>query len=149
MWRLMLAGVLLALLLSPPPSAAQEGCPADEASSPEDTVSVLVGEFLANGEWDRAYEVLHPEAQLRVPRQVFATARQADAIRAPLLDVEVFPARIRPTWTWGVTGRGFTRVAEVPVRISRATPLGTPPNVQIIPLVQLNACWRWLPPALP
>ena len=149
MWRLLLAGALLGLLLQPLRAVAQDECPAGDATTPEDTTSVLVGEFLANGEWDRAYEVLHPEAQLRVPRQVFAVARQTDAIRAPLLDVEVFPARIRPTWTWGVTGGGFTRVAEVPVRVSRATPIGTPPTVQIIPLVQRDGCWRWLPPTLP
>ena len=148
MWRLLLGAALLGLALLPPPAAAQEGCPAGDATTPEDTASVLVADFLANGEWDQAYEVLHPEAQLRVPRQVFAAARQARAIVAPLLDVEVFPARVHPSWTWGFTGGGFTQVAEVPVRVSRATPIGAPPTVQIIPLVKVGDCWRWLPPNL-
>jgi len=149
MWRVLLGIILLGTTLAPLTARAQDECPAGDATTPEDTASVLIGEFLANGHWDLAYEELHPEAQLRVPRQVFAAARQASAFRAPIVDLEVFPARVSPRWTWGVTGGGFTNVAEVPVRVSRATPLGAPPVVQIVPLVQLGACWRWLPTVLP
>ncbi len=149
MWRMLLGIALLGLALRPPLARAQDQCPADDATTPEDTASVLVGDFLANGEWDRAYEVLHPEAQLRVPRQVWAAARQAAAIAAPVADVEVFPARTHPGWTWGITGTSFTDVAEVPVRVTHATPISTPPRVEIIPLVKVGDCWRWLPQQLP
>lgn len=149
MGRALTGMVLCALLLGPRPAAAQEGCPA-EASTPEETASVLVAEYLAGGQWDMAYDVLHPEAQLRVPRQVFAGARQAAAIAAPVLDVEVFPARMSVGWTWGVTGVRFANVAEVPVRVIRGAFIGaTPPIVEIIPLVSFQGCWRWLPPVLP
>jgi hypothetical protein len=134
------------LMGRPLPVAAQdEGCP----DTPEDTASQLVGEYLASGQWDLAYDMLHPEAQLRVPRQVFAAARQANAMAAPILDLEVFPARMSPGWTWGVTGVRFTDVAEVPVRVSRGAVVGAIPAVEIIPLVRVNDCWRWLPARLP
>jgi hypothetical protein len=147
MWRFVGIMALLGALAHPYPAAAQDedGCP----ETPEDTASQLVGEFLAGGQWDLAYNVLHPEAQLRVPRQVFAGARQANAIAAPVLDVEVFPARSAPGWTWGVTGVRFTNVAEVPVRVSRGIVVGAVPAVEIIPLIRLDGCWRWLPPRLP
>jgi hypothetical protein len=147
MWRMLVALARVGLLAAPRPAAAQdEGCP----DTPEDTASQLVGDYLASGQWDLAYNVLHPEAQLRVPRQVFAAARQANAIGAPVLDVEVFPARMSVGWTWGITGVRFTNVAEVPVRVSRGSfVVGTVPAVEIIPLVRLGDCWRWLPPTLP
>ncbi|HLH22473.1 MAG TPA: hypothetical protein VK066_08110 [Chloroflexota bacterium] len=146
MWRMLVALALVGLMGRPAAVAAQdEGCP----DTPEDTASELVGEYLAGGQWDLAYDVLHPEAQLRVPRQVFAAARQAQAIAAPILDVEVFPADVHPAWTWGVTGTGFTAVSEVPVRVARGAPLGTVSDVEMIPLVRVGDCWRWLPPRLP
>jgi hypothetical protein len=148
MWRLLIGLALLGLAFRPLPATAQEGCPA-EASTPEDTASVLFAEYLANGHWDLAYEVLHPEAQLRVLRQAFAAARQARAVTGPLLDVEVFPARVSPGWVWGITGVRFTGVAEVPVRFVRGVVLGTVPTVEIVPLVRVGDCWRWLPPVLP
>jgi hypothetical protein len=126
-------------------AAQDEGCP----DTPEDTASELIGDFLASGQWDMAYEVLHPEAQLRVPRQVFAAARRAQAWGAPVLDVEVFPANVHPGWTWGVTGARFTAVSEVPVRVARAAPLGSVSAVEMVPLVRVGDCWRWLPPQLP
>ena len=52
-------------------------------------------------------------------------------------------------WTWGVTGVRFTGVAEVPVRVSRGVIIGEVPAVEIIPLVKVGDCWRWLPPRLP
>ena len=146
MWRALISLALLSLAVRPLPAAAQdEGCP----DTAEDTASQLVGEYLAGGQWDLAYNVLHPEAQLRVPRQVFTAARQANAIAAPVLDVEVFPGRRSVTWTWGVTGVGFTNVAEVPIRVSRGIVVGPVPAVEIIPLVLVGDCWRWLPPSLP
>jgi hypothetical protein len=146
MWRVLVALALVGLMGRPLPVAAQdEGCP----DTPEDTASQLVGEYLASGQWDLAYDMLHPEAQLRVPRQVFAAARQANAMAAPILDLEVFPARMSPGWTWGVTGVRFTDVAEVPVRVSRGAVVGAIPAVEIIPLVRVNDCWRWLPARLP
>jgi hypothetical protein len=146
MWRMLVALALVGVLAVPRAAAAQdEGCP----DTPEDTASQLVGEYLASGQWDLAYDMLHPEAQLRVPRQVFAAARQANAMAAPILDLEVFPARMSPGWTWGVTGVRFTDVAEVPVRVSRGAVVGAIPAVEIIPLVRVNDCWRWLPARLP
>lgn len=146
MWRVLVALALVVLVGRPIPVAAQEeGCP----DTPEDTASQLVGEYLASGQWDLAYDVLHPEAQLRVPRQVFAAARQANAVAAPILDLEVFPARMSLGWTWGVTGVRFADVAEVPVRVSRGIVVGAVPAVEIIPLIRLNDCWRWLPTRLP
>jgi hypothetical protein len=147
MGRILLGALLsLALLAGPRPAAAQDECPGE----PEDMASVLVAQYLAGGQWDLAYEVLHPEAQVRVPRQVFAGARQAAAMAAPVLDVEVFPARWAPGWTWGVTGVRFTEVAEVPVRVTRGAFLGAmPPTIEVIPLVRFGDCWRWLPPVLP
>ena len=145
--------VVLGLLLSPLPTWAQdedEGppCPG-RVDTPEETASVLFSEFLANGQWDEAYAVLHPEAQLRVPRQIFSGARQARAITEPVLDVEVFPARIAPARTWGVTGVRFTDVAEVPVRFVRARGFNAVPVLEMVPLVRVGPCWRWLPPVLP
>jgi hypothetical protein len=43
----------------------------------------------------------------------------------------------------------FTDVAEVPVRVSRGAVVGAIPAVEIIPLVRVNDCWRWLPARLP
>jgi hypothetical protein len=150
MWRAFL-GILLAIgaLGGARPAAAQDECPA-VGDTPEDAASTLVAGYLAGGQWDMAYDVLHPEAQLRVPRQVFAGARQGAAMAAPVLDVEVFPARTSVGWTWGVTGVRFTNVAEVPVRVTRGAFLGAmPPVVEVIPLVNFQGCWRWLPPVLP
>ena len=147
MWRLLLSVSLLATMLWPRPAAAQDECPA-AATTPEETVSTLFGEYLANGQWDLAYEVLHPEAQLRLAYPVFASVRQADAAFTPLVDVEVFPARVAPGWTWGLTGLSFTNVAEVPVRFVRGTVAGTLPTIEVVPLVHVGDCWRWLP-ALP
>lgn len=148
MWRLLLGVVFLALVMRPQPVAAQDGCPGD-AYTPEDTARVLVGEFLPNGQWDLAYEVLHPEAQFRVPFFAFANARQASAVVRPILDVEVGPARWFPSWTWGMTGVQFTAMAEVPVRVMRGAGFAAVPSVQRIPLVQVGECWRWVPPQLP
>jgi hypothetical protein len=147
MWRALLALALLGLLGRPLPVAAQddEGCP----DTPEDTASELIGDFLASGQWDQAYEVLHPEAQIRVPRQVFAAARQAQAVSAPVLDIEVFPANVHPGWTWGITGTRFSAVSEVPVRVARGAPMGSVSSVEMVPLVRVGGCWRWLPPRLP
>ena len=146
MWRALIGVALLGLAARPLPAVAQdEGCP----DSPEDTARVLVADYLAGGQWDMAYEVLHPEAQLRVPRQVFAAARQGTAIASPILDVDVFPANVHPGWTWGVTGVRFTGVAEVPVRVARGAGFATVSNVEMIPLVRVGDCWRWLPPSLP
>ena len=148
MRRLAIGLALLGLVAAPVPSAAQEECTGG-ATTPEDTASLLVGEYLAGGQWDLAYEVLHPEAQLRVLRQAFAAARQTEAIVGPLLDVEVFPARIARGWTWGITGVRFTEVSEVPVRVTRGALVATVPTVQIIPFARVGDCWRWLPPRLP
>ncbi len=148
MWRVLIGLALLGLAVRPLPAAAQdeEGCP----DNPEDTASQLVGEYLASGQWDLAYNVLHPEAQIRVQRQVFAAARQRNAMAAPVLDVEVFPGRGSMGWTWGVTGVRFANVAEIPVRVSRGSMIvGSIPAVEIIPLVLVGDCWRWLPPSLP
>ena len=144
MWRLLFSAVFLAAIVWARPAAAQEEC-AGGAMTPEDTASVLFGEYLASGQWDMAYEVLHPEAQARVAYPVFASVRQAGAAFTPLVDVEVFPARVVPGWTWGLTGLRFTNVAEVPVRFVRGTVVGTLPTVEVVPLVQVGACWRWLP----
>jgi hypothetical protein len=145
MWRLAIVGALLAVAVGPGMAAGQEGCPA-EASSPEETASILFAEYLAGGAWDSAYEVLHPEAQLRILRPAFAAMHQTRAVVGPLLDVEVFPARVSPGWTWGVTGLRFTNVAEVPVRFVRGVGFGIAPTIEMVPLVLLNGCWRWLPP---
>jgi hypothetical protein len=146
MRRLLVGVMLCALLLGPRPAMAQDECPGD----PEDAASLLVAGYLAGGQWDLAYEMLHPEAQLRVPRQVFAGARQGAAMAAPVLDVEVFPGRVSPGWTWGVTGVRFTNVAEVPVRVTRGAFIGAmPPTLEVIPLVRFGDCWRWLPAVLP
>src|SRR5438067_7840106 len=110
MWRLLIGVVVLALALHPLPAAAQEEC-AEGATTPEETASVLFGEYLASGQWDLAYQVLHPEAQLRLPFFRFATVRQVGSAFTPLIDVEVFPARVSPGWTWGLTGMRFTNVA--------------------------------------
>ncbi len=149
MWRALVGGVLCAALLGARAVGAQDECPAP-GDGPEDVASVLVSEYLAGGQWDQAYDVLHPEAQLRVLRPVFASARQANAMAAPVIDVEVFPARMSLGWTWGVTGVRFANVAEVPVRVTRGAFIGAmPPVIEIIPLVSFQGCWRWLPPALP
>jgi len=148
MWRLLLGVVLLALVARPQVVAADEGCPGD-AYTPEDTASALFGQFLVNGQWDLAYEVLHPEAQLRVPMFAFAAARQAGAVMGPILDVEVGPARWYPGWTWGWTGLNFTTMAEVPVRFTRGFGPAAVPSYEVVPLVQVGDCWRWVPPALP
>jgi hypothetical protein len=145
MWRLLLGAVLLALTLPPHTATAQDECPGG-ATTPEDTASVLFGDFLANGQWDNAYEVLHPDAQLRMGEAMFAQTRMINAAFTPLLDVEVFPARVMPVFTWSFTGARFTNVAEVPVRFVRGTMVGTVPTVEIVPLVKLGDCWRWLPP---
>jgi hypothetical protein len=146
MWRLVAILVAVSILAQAHPAVAQDdGCP----DTPEDTASELIGDFLASGQWDQAYEVLHPEAQLRVPRQVFAAARQAQAVGAPILDVEVFPANVHPGWTWGITGGRFTAVSEVPVRVARGAPLGSVSAVEMVPLIRVGGCWRWLPPRLP
>jgi len=142
MWRLIVVGALLALAMRPLPAAAQDGCPGD---TPEDTASVLFGEYLASGQWDLAYQVLHPEAQIRIPGPIFAGAQQARAAFGPILDVEVFPARTSPGWTWGITGVRFTGVAEVPVRFARARGPGVVPELEVVPLVLVGNCWRWLP----
>ncbi|HEY7067595.1 MAG TPA: hypothetical protein VII06_39425 [Chloroflexota bacterium] len=145
MWRAILALALLGLFGRPLPVAAQdEGCP----DTPEDTASQLA-DNLANGQWDLAYNVLHPDAQVRVPRQVFAAARQAEAVASPMLDVEVLNANEHPAWTWGVTGAHFSAVAEVPVRVARGTPLGSLSSVRMMSFVRVGDCWRWLPASLP
>jgi hypothetical protein len=148
MWRILLALVLVGLWQHPAPVAAQSDC-LGEAVSPEDAASVLFAEYLAGGQWELAYEMLHPDAQLRVLRQAFSAARQARSRVGPLLDVEVFPARTAPAWVWGVSGGRFTDVAEVPVRFVHGRGFFVQPTVEIVPLVRVNGCWRWLPPTLP
>jgi len=142
MWRLIVVGALLALAMRPLPAAAQDGCPGD---TPEDTASVLFGEYLASGQWYLPYQPLPPESQTRIPGPIFAGAQQARAAFGPILDVEVFPARMAPGWTWGITGVRFTGVAEVPVRFARARGPGVVPELEVVPLVLVGSCWRWLP----
>jgi hypothetical protein len=145
MWRILLGAVLLALTLPPHTAAAQDECPGG-ATTPEETASVLFGDYLASGQWDMAYDILHPAAQLRYGSAGFAMSRMVNAAFTPLVDVEVFPARVMPVWTWTFNGARFSGVAEVPVRFVRGTMMGTVPSLEIVPLVKVGDCWRWLPP---
>ena len=140
--------VLLAIVTWPSAASAQEEC-LGGAETPEDAASVLFADLLANGQWDHAYEMLHPEAQLRVVRQAFAAARQARAVTGPLLDVEVFPSRSNAGYVWGVTGVRYADVAEVPVRFVRGRGFGVVPTIEMVPLIRFEGCWRWLPPQVP
>ena len=114
--------------------------------TPEDTASVLYGQYLASGQWDLAYEVMHPEAQARLAYPMWASMARTEAAFMPLVDVQVFPAQVSPGWTWGLTGLNFSNVAEVPVQYTQQTAAGPMPMSKMIALVQVGDCWRWLPP---
>jgi len=144
MWRLLVGGIVIAVMLWPRPAAAQEECPVD-AATPEETAGVLYGQYLAGGQWDMAYDTLHPEAQIRLAFPVFASMAQTEAVLGPLVDVQVLPAQASPGWTWGLTGLRFTNVAEVPVRYTVGTPAGPVTTAKVVALAQVGNCWRWLP----
>jgi hypothetical protein len=135
------SGGAVTALVGQVPAASVQFDP--KAQQPRTAAELVLGSYWALGQWDRAYALMHPDQQARVPRDVFVDIMRGAATAFTITAAEAGSPETVADWTDPLTGKSYDSVTRVPVNLTIQRSNGPEKITYDLHLAKVGDYWRW------